>query len=377
MSVQLFVPTFDVDTCLASIRECLERGWTGAGFKTVEFEEAWREYTGHATAHFLNSATSALHLAVNVYKEKLGWQDGDEIITSPLTFVSTAHAVLYERMTPVFADVDEYLCLDPAEVEKQITPRTRAVIFVGVGGNTGQFEAVKELCRRMGLILILDAAHMAGTRVLGRTPEADAVAYSFHAVKNLPTGDAGMVCFADPEMDRSARKKSWLGISRGTYERVSGALYQWEYDVEGLGFKYNGNSVMAAIALAQLPLLERDNEFRRSVAERYAQGLRGIASLSVVPTHPDCVSSRHLFQVEVDNRSGLMAFLSSRHIQTGVHYHALTSYRTFAYGECNVPNACRRGGRVLSLPMHLRLTPEDVDCVIASVREYMDASMRS
>ena len=114
--IQLFVPTFRVDECLAQVRECLEKGWTGLGYKTNEFEEAWKAHTGLPHAHFLNSATSGLHLAVRLLKERHGWSDGDEMISTPLTFVSSNHAILYERLRPVFADVDEYLCLDPASI---------------------------------------------------------------------------------------------------------------------------------------------------------------------------------------------------------------------------------------------------------------------
>ena len=131
--IQLFVPTFRIDETLDAIRECLEKGWTGLGFKTVEFENAWKDYTGLPYAHFLNSATSGLHLAVAQLKAAQGWADGDEIITSPLTFVSTNHAILYERLQPIFADIDEYLCLNPTAVEAHITPRTRAVVFIGMG----------------------------------------------------------------------------------------------------------------------------------------------------------------------------------------------------------------------------------------------------
>ena len=119
--IQLFVPTFRIDETLEQIRECLEKGWTGLGFKTVEFEEAWKQYTGLPHAHYLNSATAGLHLAVRLLKEKYSWQDGDEIITTPLTFVSTNHAILYERLAPVFADVDETLCLDPASIRQRIS----------------------------------------------------------------------------------------------------------------------------------------------------------------------------------------------------------------------------------------------------------------
>jgi len=138
--IQLFVPTFRIDETLEQIRECLEKGWTGLGFKTVEFEEAWKQYTGLPHAHYLNSATAGLHLAVRLLKEKFTWQDGDEIITTPLTFVSTNHAILYERLVPVFADVDETLCLDPVSIRQRISPRTRAVMFVGLGGNTGRLK---------------------------------------------------------------------------------------------------------------------------------------------------------------------------------------------------------------------------------------------
>ena len=132
-TIQVLKPKFHIDECLEQVRECLEKGWTGSGFKTAELETKWKEYTGHENACFLNSNTSGLHLAVNILKRHGGWHDGDEIISTPITFVATNHAILYENMKPVFADVDEYLCMDPADVEKKITDKTRAVIFVGYG----------------------------------------------------------------------------------------------------------------------------------------------------------------------------------------------------------------------------------------------------
>src|SRR5947207_3271475 len=189
--IQLFVPTFRIDETLEAIRECLEKGWTGLGFKTTQFEQAWKDYTGLPYAHFLNSATAGLHLAVAQLKRVHGWQDGDEIITTPLTFVSTNHAILYEKLTPVFADVDNYLCLDPQSVEAHLTARTRAVMFVGIGGNPGQYHEIMNICRRYNLKLILDAAHMAGTRWswgdhIGIGAMTDVSVFSFQAVKNLP-----------------------------------------------------------------------------------------------------------------------------------------------------------------------------------------------
>ena len=142
VAIQVFKPKFHVDECLNAVRECLEKGWTGMGFKTVEFEEAWKKYTGHRYAYYINSNTAGLYMAVDTLKEVYGWKDGDEVISTPLTFISTNHAIPKSNLKAVFADVDDTLCLDPKSVEERITEKTRAVIFVGFGGNTGKFEKV-------------------------------------------------------------------------------------------------------------------------------------------------------------------------------------------------------------------------------------------
>ncbi|HEY7573612.1 MAG TPA: aminotransferase class V-fold PLP-dependent enzyme, partial [Thermoanaerobaculia bacterium] len=328
--IHLFVPTFRVEEVLAQIRDCLEKGWTGLGYKTVEIEEQWRRYTGLPHAHFLSSASAGLHLAVRLLKEQGGWKDGDEVVTTPLTFVSTNHAILYENLTPVFADVDESLCLDPASVEERITPRTRAVMFVGLGGNGGRFEQIAQICRRRGLKLILDAAHMAGTRIGERHAgfDADVSVFSFQAVKNLPTADSGMICFAEAALDAEVRKWSWMGINKDTYTRtLSGGTYKWLYDVEHVGFKYNGNAIMAAMALVGLKYLEEDNVYRRRLCEVYDRDLEGAAGVGRVPIAPGCTPSRHLYQVLVENRDEVMVRLNAAGIYPGVHYRDNTLYR--------------------------------------------------
>ena len=134
----MFVPYFRTEESLEAIRECLDRGWTGLGFKTLDIEREWCEYTGLPHAHFLNSGTAALHVALQMLKDERGWEDGDEVISTPLTFVSTNQAIEYVRMRPVFADVDEYLCLDPESLVQRIGPHTRAVIFVRMSGSPGR-----------------------------------------------------------------------------------------------------------------------------------------------------------------------------------------------------------------------------------------------
>jgi dTDP-4-amino-4,6-dideoxygalactose transaminase len=267
--IHLFSPHYRVEGCVDEVRECLTEGWTGWGAKCIEMEQAWRDYSGFRYAHFLNSATAGLHLAMKIFKKADGWRDGDEVITTPLTFPSTNHAVLYENLKPVFADVDEFLCLDPKSVLERISPRTRAVAFVGLGGNTGRYQEVRRICGDHGLRLIVDAAHMAGTREGGRHAglDADASVFSFHAVKNLPTADSGMVCFQDEKFDLEARRWSWLGIDKDTYARTrEDGSYSWIYEVDRTGYKYQGNSIMAALGLVGVRYLEVDNETRRQIA---------------------------------------------------------------------------------------------------------------
>ncbi|HEY2291013.1 MAG TPA: bifunctional GNAT family N-acetyltransferase/PLP-dependent aspartate aminotransferase family protein [Thermoanaerobaculia bacterium] len=370
--IHLFVPTFRIDESLAEIRECLEKGWTGLGFKTVAFETAWREHTGLPHAHFLSSASAGLHLACKLLKEADGWQPGDEVITTPLTFVSTNHAILYEELRPVFADVDEYLCLDPRSVAARITPRTRAVCFVGLGGSSGRYEEIRDLCRARGLRLILDAAHMAGTRVHGRQAgwDADAAVFSFQAVKNLPTADSGMICFADPRLDEEVRKWTWLGINKDTYARtLQGGTYKWLYDVEHVGYKYHGNSIMAALGLVAIRYLEEDNEHRRRLAAWYDEDLATAPGVETVPMREGTTPSRHLYQVLVDDRDEVMAGMNRRNVFPGVHYRDNTLYRMYAYGDGTCPAARRASERLISLPMHLRLGREEVRRVAAALRD--------
>lgn len=371
--IHLFVPTFRVEECLDEVRECLEKGWPGLGFKTAAFEEAWKAHTGLPYAHFLSSATAGLHLAIRMLKERYRWQDGDEIISTPLTFVSGNHAILYERLRPVFADVDEYLCLDPSSVAERITPRTRAINFVGLGGNTGRLADIMRLCRERGLKLILDAAHMAGTRMQGRHVggEGDVSVFSFHAVKNLPTADAGMICFPDADADAAARRWTWLGIDKDTFARTnSDSSYKWYYDVQHVGFKYHGNSIMAGIGLVSLKYLEQDNAYRRQIADWYDEGLAGAAGIEAVPMSLDCEPARHLYQVQVDRRDDVMVALNQAQIFPGVHYRDNTLYGMYA-DQPPCPRARRASERIISLPLHVRLDRGDVARVCDTLRSVV------
>ena len=223
MAIQVLKPKFHVDECLEQVRECLEKGWTGMGFKTVEFEEAWTKYTGHKYAYYLNSNTVGLHLAVKILKMQNGWQDGDEVISTPITFVSTNHAILYENLHVTFADVDEYLCLDPVDVERKITPKTKAVIFVGYGGRAGQLDKVIEICKKHGALLIEDAAEATGAPLNGRQCGSfgDYAAISYNGNKIITGSSGGCLLTNDLEAANKARKWS-------TQARENAPWYQHE-----------------------------------------------------------------------------------------------------------------------------------------------------
>jgi len=373
-AINLFKPHFRNEEISEHWAECLNNGWTGLGFKTVQMEEEWKKYTGLPFAHFLNSNTSGLHLAVKILKDTNKWNEGDEIITSPFTFVSSNHAIMNERMKPVFADVDQHLCLDPEDVVRKITKKTRAIMFIGIGGNADQFDKIVEICKQYKLKLILDAAHMSGTFItrhgniehIGQ--DSDVTVFSFQAVKNLPTSDSGMICFKNEDYDTLVRKLSWLGIDKDTYQRSNDkGTYKWEYDLVDVGFKYHGNSIMASMALVGLKYLEEDNSRRREICKMYEEGFKN-TDIKFIPTHKDCVKpSRHLFQIVVNNRNKMMELLNGYGIYPGVHYRDNMLYKMYKSNYCSCPNSHKLSEQVISLPLHMFLTNDDIKYIIEMV----------
>lgn len=383
-SINVFVPKFRKKEVLSQIEECLDKGWTGLGYKTLEIEEAWKEYTYFNNAHFLNSNTVGLHLAIRVLKIANQWKNEDEIITTPLTFVSSNHAIVYENLTPVFADVDDQLCLDPEDVESKITRKTKAILFVGIGGNIGQYKAIKKLCDKYNLKLIFDAAHCAGTKVdrvfHGATTaktqvgwDADVSVFSFQAVKNLPTADSGMICFQNKDYDQLVRKMSWLGIDKDTFSRSnSKGSYKWDYDVPTLGYKYHGNSIMAAMGLVGLKYLNEDNSRRREIAEIYNKELKYIKGVTIIKHNLECESSRHLYQIRVKNRDSIIEYLNSQNIYPGVHYKDNTQYELYKQGYGTCPNAHKFSSELLTLPIHCLIQNQDCYYVVEQLKKAIN-----
>lgn len=375
MGIQMFAPVYDVDACLAGIKDCLEKGWTGLGYKTIEFENRWKDYTGLANAHFLTTGTAGLNLALETMKEYYGWADGDEVISTPLTFVATNNAILFAKLRPVFADVDDSLCLAPESVEDRITEKTKAVVFVGLGGNTGSFYDIVDLCKKRNLKLILDAAHMAGTRYRGKHigKEADAVIFSFHVTKNLSLAEGGMLCFRDRELDAITRKKEFNGIDKSHSVHGEEKINKWDYDVRYLSDATNGNSIIASLGIAQLPHLDAENSIRREIARRYDDCLGDYPEkIKLVEYNPECESARWLYQIIVKDRDGLMKYLMEQDIGCGIHYPVNSLYWMYAeqYGTC--PNAEFISEHVLTLPLHIRLSQDDISYICKLIITYLE-----
>jgi dTDP-4-amino-4,6-dideoxygalactose transaminase len=236
---------------------------------------------------------------------------------------------------------------------------------------------VIEICKKHDLKLILDAAHMSGTRVDGICPGTwdgvDVAVYSYQAVKNLPTGDSGMICWTSEEEDKMTRQIAWLGINKDTYTRSNKGTYAWKYDVDYVGYKYNGNAIIAAIALVQLKYLDEENIRRREIVEMYNEGFKNNKKIQIVPAsyHNEC--SYHLYELIVPDREALLDYLSQQDINCGVHYRDNTEYSMYLYAHGTCPRAHKVSQHLITLPLHMWLTDEDVHAVSNAVNDFVSA----
>lgn len=364
--IPLFRPHFRVEESLESIRGTLEKGWTGQGDLTDVFEDAWSKFVGRKNCVMLNSASAALHLAIESMKIAREWGPDSEVISTPLTFVSTNHAILWSGLVPVLADVDDDLCLSPESVLASITQKTKAVIFVAIGGGSGRIGEIEKICRDRGIALILDASHASGSTLSGRAIGIafDAVCYSFQAVKNLPTGDSGLLSMLLDGEHAIVKRLSWLGISESTFARTKPGGYKWEYDVEYAGYKYNANSVMAALALVSLKYLNEDNQLRRSMVHQYAKLIGKSASVQIISQSNSEESARHLFQVYVRDRKRVASAMAENRIGIGVHYRSNCEYPMYQHFKEKTPNATHYSEGIVSLPMYIGLTTDEQSKIV-------------
>jgi perosamine synthetase len=366
--IPVFRPTVDQSE-IDAVTEVLRSGWWGLGPKTREFEGAFGKFVGAEHAVGLNSCTAALHLGLKVLDV-----EGGEVITTPMTFVSTNHAILYNKAIPVFADIEpDTLNIDANDVERLISPRTKAIVVVHYGGHAVDLDRIHELARANGIPVLEDAAHACGSEYRGKRIGAlsDATCFSFHAVKNLAMGEGGAITVNDPELDRKVRELRWLGITKDTWSRSEDLTrYSWYYDVPSLGFKYHLSDLAAAIGIVQLAKLESTNARRREIAARYTAGLSDLPWVEVPIEKEYTKSAWHNYVIKVPRRNELMGYLQELGIATGMHYFPNHLYAIYKPWYRHLPVTERVWERLVTLPLFPDLADDQVDQIIEAVRAF-------
>lgn len=359
--------------------DTLASDWITTGPKTKRFEENVRAYLGVPHAVAVNSCTAALHLSLAA----ADIAEGDEVITSPLTFCSTANVVLHQRARVIFADVErDTFNIDPARVRAAIGPRTRAIIPVHYGGHPCEMDDILGLAREHGLRVFEDAAHAIGARYNGRPAGTmgDTGCYSFYAIKNLTTGEGGMLVTGDEALAARAQILSLHGISKDAWKRYSGQG-SWYYEVMAPGYKYNMSDIQASLGLHQLEKLDAFIERRAALAERYTGALAGLAEVEVPGVRPGVRHAWHLYPLLINitcltvDRAQFIEALRAENIGTTVNFipvHLHPYYReAFGYRKGDFPVAEEIYSREISLPLYPRMEDSDVDSVVEAVRRIV------
>lgn len=364
--INLFKPQMG-DEELESLRDIFKSGWVGLGPKTEEFEKQFAKYIGTKYAIGLNSATSALDLSLKL----LNINHGDQVLVPTITFVSTAHAVSYNLASPIFVDSDENLLIDIEDIKQKITPKTKAIIPVHYSGRSVDINYLRKIAGNIPIIE--DCAHACGSVFNGQKCGSfgDMGVFSFHAVKNLSTGDGGMITTNNFDIYNRAKRLRWLGIDKNTWDRTDiNKSYWWEYNVSEIGLKCHMNDITASIGLVQLNKLEKMNNRRKQIAQMYFKGLKNISSI-ITPfmDTENSKSSWHIYCIRCKNRNNLSIYLKEKNIMTGVHYKPIHLYK--CYDNIPVlPNAENYFKEILSLPIYPDLTNEEVSTVVNEIKSF-------
>jgi dTDP-4-amino-4,6-dideoxygalactose transaminase len=356
--------------------DTLRSDWITTGPKTKAFETQFGEYVGApaSTSLMLNSCTAGLHVALVA----LGVGPGDEVIVPSLTFAATANVVEHVGARPVLVDVlPDTLCMDPEAVRRAVTPRTKAIMPVHYAGHPAELDELFALAADCGVELVEDAAHAAPTRYKGRMvgSRENFAAFSFYATKNLTTSEGGALT-GRPDLLDEARVIALHGMSKDAWKRFdkSGS---WRYDIVMPGFKYNMTDIQAALGKHQLKRLAAFHARRREVVAAYAQAFTGVDALET-PTERDYAdSSWHLYVLRIRperltiDRDRFITELTARNIGSSVHYtplHMMSYYREkYGFAPEDFPVAQDAFSRMISIPLHPRLTDHDIQDVTEAV----------
>lgn len=375
MCIRLFKPSVGKAE-LQNIKEAFQRSWIGLGPKVNEFEQKWAEFIGCKVAFGLNSATAALHLALTVF----GFPQGKKVLVPALTFVSTAAAILYNRLVPIFVDVDQAtLGISLNDLEKKYDEDCVAVMPVHYAGHPVPMEKLMDFARSKGLRVIEDCAHAAGVRYKGKMLGCwgDISCFSFEEKKCMTTGDGGMICSNTPELLKDVKAYRWVGIDKDNWksahrytDSVNLDAKHWFYEISVLGYKYNMNDLAASVGIAQLKKLGRMNKRRSEIISRYMKEIEPLSHIDLLlPFEPDKFFYQ-MFGVRCERRDDLMVFLKSRGIATGCHFTPLTMQPLFKPYATECPVAEQEHRKFITLPLHADLKDEEVDYIVEALRLF-------
>jgi len=366
--------------------ETFDSGWITTGARAFELARRVASLGGAKHAVAVNSATGALHLAL----EALGIGPGDEVITTPYTFAASVNVIEHVRAKPVLVDVEpDTLCLDPARVAEALTPRTKVVLSVDYAGHPCDYDALRRLTAPRGIRIVDDAAHALGAashgRPIGSAALADVTAFSFYATKNLTTGEGGAAVTDDDLLAERIRMLSLHGMDRDAWKRY-GASGSWFYEIRAPGWKYNLSDLLAAIGVAQLDRFEPSQRRREALVARYRAGLRDVPEVRVPTVRPGMTHAWHLFPIALElerlqiDRARFIEELKAENIGTSVHFipiHFHPHFRdSLGLGEGAFPVAEDAFRRAITLPLFVRMTDADVDDVVRAVAKIAGAYRR-
>ena len=356
--------------------EVLRSGWITTGPRTKQFEKTLAAYVGSTHAVGVNSCTAALELAL----EAAGVGAGDEVITSPITFASTANVIVHRGARPVFVDVEpSTLNLDASRLAAAITPKTRAIIPVDFAGHPADLDEIMAIARRHSLVVIEDAAHAIGAEYRGRRvgSVADMTAFSFYATKNITCGEGGALTSDTAEWAERIGFMALLGISRDAWKRYSAEGYQ-HWDIIYPGHKFNMFDLQGALVQSQLSKIDAFYERRVALKKRLDAGLRDLPEVGFPDEKPGITHAYHLYPIIIRremlkaDRDQVMHAIQAENVGVGVHFRAvhLQPYyvETFGFKRGDFPHAEYYSDRTISLPFYPRMTDRDAEDVIEAVR---------
>jgi dTDP-4-amino-4,6-dideoxygalactose transaminase len=378
-----FSPPYITEEEIESVVDTLRSDWLTTGPKTKKFETAFAEFVDAPAALALHSCTGGLHVAMAA----LGIGEGDEVITTPTTFICSANMIELVGATPVLADIEaDTLCIDPAEIEKRITPRTKAIMPVHFAGHPAEMRPILELAKKHNLAVVEDAAHSTMASYEGQKigTLSDYTAFSFYATKNMTTGEGGMLT-GTPERIADARLWSLHGMNRDAWKRYSNEG-SWYYEVVVPGFKYNMTDIQAALGLVQMKRLGDFQKRRQEVVAKYNAAFAQMDAVEIPACRSNVEHAWHLYVLRLNldmlsiDRAAFIDALKARQIGTSVHFipvHLHPYYRdSYGWQPEDYPVAFREYKRAISLPLHPRLSDADIDDVVNAVADVIAQNRR-